>query len=415
MSTESEPLAAPLPSSRQVQIAEVDGDLELSYRQRSWPVVCFLILWLTGWTGGCIMLIRQLIADPSVRNILFAVPFFASWIFVFGVILWMLSGVERVRLNAEGLDYQLIAVVTLARRLVPSTELKRVCAGMGPRHAQNSSKSGEKLPCLRFETQGLPIEFACGISEKEQRWLVEWLNQYLDICWRHDPLERKRSPHKEAGLKAGKRILQAVATPEEPPSDSRIDMRPDRDAMEFVWRGRWNPAAIAGMTFINLFWNGILAVFIYAQIEDFNWFLFFLLIPHEIVGMCLIAMWLATLTAPLWRLTWTFDERGAASRLSLSDEDAVVFNLGWSKRFDVQPPVRIELRRPEGEKPSGSLWELLSHPDGDYSLVFIGIEEKEFLRIDRLTEGDACWIADVLLHAFPSWSGAAKAAMGSVE
>ena len=402
MSIEQEVLRAAEPPSRQVRIAGVDGDLELSYRQRAGCGACFLLLWLTGWTAGCIMLVGQALSDPSFFHILAAIPFLASWFFAFGVFVWMLFGAERVRLSPQGLEYRVTALVTLSRRLVPRAELKNVRAGMAVRQV-GDSKRGEQ-PCLKFETLGQPIEFACGISAEEQRWLVEWLNEYLDALGPHDPPEKLHAGHRYGITTNRPGTLQSAATPVGPSSDTRIECRHYLDTIAFTWRGRRNLAAIAFLTFFNLFWNGIVGLFICKQIDKLDWFLFFFMMPHEIIGLCFLTLWLAALTAPAWRLTWTFGEREVTRRLSFSDANGAVFDLGWSKRFAIHSPVRIELRRRERKKQSESFWMLLSHPDGEYTLSFLDQADKEVLAIKNLTEGDARWIADVLLRAFPSWS-----------
>src|SRR5215472_16383167 len=106
MSIEQEVLRAAEPPSRQVRLEEVNGELELSYRPRRWGEAGCLSLWLTGWSAGCIMLLRQLLLHPSFFNILVAIPFLASWAFVFGLLIWMFFGAERVRLGFEGLEYR---------------------------------------------------------------------------------------------------------------------------------------------------------------------------------------------------------------------------------------------------------------------------------------------------------------------
>lgn len=181
-------------------------------------------------------------------------------------------------------------------------------------------------------------------------------------------------------------------------------MRLQTDAVAFIWTGEWSLATVAVLTLVQLFWNGIVGVFIYQLIQDFQWFLFFFLIPFEAMGLFLAALWLAALTAPAWRLTWAFGEREATRRWNVSDADAIVFSFGWSKRFDIRPPIRIELRRREGKEQWGSLGGVLFQPDGEYDLAFLGREDKPLLTIERLNEGDARWIADTLLHAFSSWS-----------
>jgi hypothetical protein len=402
MSTELRIQKAAPPQYREVRIKEVGGDLELSYRSPSGCGACFLLVWLTGWTAGCFMIVGQALSDPRFFTFLAAAPFLASWFFVVGVLIWMLFGVERARLGHEGLEHRLTALVTLSRRQVPRAELKKVRPGMAVRQ-MGDSKRGEE-PCLTFETLGQPIDFACGISEEEQRWLVEWLNDYLDALGPHGPPQRPSAGHGDGITTERRGILRPAATPVEPPSGSRIECRHHLDTIEFVWRGRRSLAAITVMTLANLFWNGIVGLFIFKQIQDFNWFLLFFMIPHEVIGLCLGAAWFVALTAPVWRLTWTFGERQITRRLQASDADAIVFDIGWSKRFDVQPPVRIELRTREKKKGSVSWWSLLSHPEGEYTLSFLDEENNELLAIKGVTEGDARWIADMLLRAFPSWS-----------
>jgi hypothetical protein len=395
MSTESETEKAVQPAARRVRIEEVDGDLELSYRQGGIPGGCFLLVWLSGWTVGCVMLIRQIFIDPTFFNVLVAVPFLTSWLFVFAVLVWMFFGVERVRLGFERLEYRTVALVTLSRRTIPRAELKGVSAGLTTYRVKDRN-----LPYVKFDTLGEPLGFARGISEEELHWLVQRLNEYLDTL---GPDGSSNAPRCVVKTSRGE-SLRTAPIPLEPPSDSRIEVHYHENSLAFVWQGKWSLPAIAVTTFINLFWNGIVGIFICKQVQDFEWPSFFILIPHEIIGLCMLAIWLATLTAPLWRLTWTFGEREITRRLRVSDTNAVVFDLGWTKRAALQPPIRIELRRREGEKPSGSLWVLFSHPDGEYSLCFLDQADKELLVLKDLTEGDARWIGDVLLRAFPSWS-----------
>ncbi len=403
MSTESQTLAVPQPQARKVRIEEVDGDLELSCRQMPWGVAVFLVLWMTIWTVGCVALLNQALTKPCVENILPTIPFLAGWILMFAVLLSALFGVVRVRLGPDGLEYQAICLIPLYRQWVPRAELKGVSAELTTYLVKDRS-----LPCVKIETLGQPLQFAQGISEEEQRWLVEQLNEYLNISCPYGSPQWYDARCREGNTTDRPVVARPAPTPVEPPSDTRIEGRQHLDKIEFVWRGHWNPGAIALMTFITLFWNGLLSIFICKQFQDFDWFSFFFLIPHEIIGLCFFGFWLMTLTAPFWCLTWTFGEREATRRLNLADANAVVFDLGWNKRFDVQPHVRIELRRREREKQSGSLWPLLSHPDGEYAFALLGDENKELLRIDRLTEGDARWIADTLLRAFPSWRQAEK-------
>ena len=53
----------------------------LSCRNPQWARGCFMVLWLTGWTVGCVFLVGLVIREPQLFHFLFAVPFWASWFF----------------------------------------------------------------------------------------------------------------------------------------------------------------------------------------------------------------------------------------------------------------------------------------------------------------------------------------------
>lgn len=396
-------------SSRVVRIQEVDDGLELSYHWRLWGTPSFLLLWLMGWTAGTGFLLWNVFTNPSVLHALYAVPFVAAWLLVFVLLAWMLFGREGVRIDSEGLEYQTTLLLPLSRRTVPLTELKNVSADLA-----DWKENDMDLRCLRFETMGQPLRFAAGIGEQEQHWLVERLNEYLDLLRPHGTANGQKVAPIVAEESCQEEILRRASMPIEPPSDSRIDVSRQAETVEFLWQGEWSLGTIAGISFIILFWNGAVSVFLWQCYEDPNvlWFSFFVVL-HAAFGLFLFAVWFVALTAPLWRLTWTFGEHQITRRLSVSDANAVVFDFGWSKRFAIQPFVRLALRRQKKQSRNrqlGSLLPLLSHPDGEHSLSFLAEEGKELLTLKHLTEGDARWIADVLLRTFPSWGRGREAA-----
>jgi hypothetical protein len=265
---------------------------------------------------------------------------------------------------------------------------------------------------------------------------MKWFNEYLAAL---EPFGSSRTSRARQ-LDFPKILRGDALQPEpevvEPSSDSRIEMYPHPDAIEFVWRGRWSLTTLAWTTLVHLFWNGLVAVAIYQLVIRYASLPAFLFVcPFAGVGLICGIAWLLAITAPAWQLTWTFGERKITRHLSVSDEDAIVFEAGWAKRFDIQPPVRIELQRTlkqtnefevgwgrqsdvqtsDGnldpielqraakEARTRSWWLFLSHPDGDHTLRFRDQADKELLAIHGLTEGDARWLADTLLRAFPSW------------
>ena len=60
------------------------------------------MLWLVGWTVGCVFLTRMVIRQPNLFNILFAAPFWASWLFVFFFMIKTFFQQDELLLDREG-------------------------------------------------------------------------------------------------------------------------------------------------------------------------------------------------------------------------------------------------------------------------------------------------------------------------
>jgi hypothetical protein len=387
------------PQHRRVRLEEVDGDLELSLRNPEWPVGCFLVLWLTAWSAGCGMLVWLVLTQPTLLHVLFAVPFLVSWVFVFLQLLHLFFGVERLRLGLGGLDYRSRALVTLRRRHVPLAEIKNVRRGLT--NSRSRSENPSQNWCIVVETLGEPLEFGRGTSEKEQHWLVSVLNRYLDVL-RAGRLpagrgERDGAAGAEKGgeTSAGAVVLRPSLVPLQPPSDSRARLRRDSDAVEFSWRGRWSLPAIAGATFVSLFWNGIVSVFVYQLFQQFQWFLCLFLVPFEAAGLLMVALWFGAVTAPAWRRAWAFCG-SEITRLSSG------FGIGWARRYEVDTLDRIELQR-RSARDDQELSAGVLRPGARYSLSLVRPDGTELLEVSALTEGEARWMADVLFRDFPGW------------
>ena len=86
---------------------------------------CFLLLWLTGWTVGCLFLAAEAIREPKVFTFLFAVPFWASWVFVFALILKSFFQREALSLDHDGARYVKRVLIPLSVRHVPLDEVRR--------------------------------------------------------------------------------------------------------------------------------------------------------------------------------------------------------------------------------------------------------------------------------------------------
>src|SRR5438477_8869892 len=79
------------PACLTVDFNEEADTLVVRKRSGGGPWV-FLSLWLIGWTVGCVVLLANFLADPTIWLFAFALPFWASWLFVAGGLVWMIFG-----------------------------------------------------------------------------------------------------------------------------------------------------------------------------------------------------------------------------------------------------------------------------------------------------------------------------------
>ena len=103
MDVPQEPDSTPPRPAKCNAVVEQSGEyLDVSYSHRRAGGGCFLLIWLTIWTIGCVVLTGMAIQDPSFQNIAFATPFLASWLFVFCFLVYTLTGKEHLRMTPHG-------------------------------------------------------------------------------------------------------------------------------------------------------------------------------------------------------------------------------------------------------------------------------------------------------------------------
>jgi hypothetical protein len=361
-----------------VRVEQVGDDLVLRRGVRSIAGGGFLLLWLSGWTVGCVLLAGLVLKEPTLEHILFAIPFWASWVFVACVLARMLFGCESLRVGPDGLVYRSRAIVTLVERHVPLREIK----GIAHYSKVVDSESGRTEQGLRIETLGRPVRFAQGVASAEQSRLAETLQQQLQGL---RPDWAKAVTKETAEVE----VLRPERTLPGPPSDTRIRLRDDWDVKEFVRRGTFSFTALGGVTFINLFWNGVVSVFVMQLVKKFEWSLFFFLIPFEVIGFCMFLAWVAVLLAPFSCERWGISPLEITSRYSM-----------LTKRIESQDIGRIELRKSSNcnkLRPSHSGQD--EESETPYSLGLIDREGRDFLVIGKLTEGEARWMGGELCNS----------------
>ena len=144
--------------------------------------------------------------------------------------------------------------------------------------------------------------------------------------------------------------------------------------------------------------SSIVSVFVLELRRDFQWFLFFFLIPFEVIGLAMFGAWFLALAAPGCRERWRFGWDEVRHRRSL-------FGIGWTRRYRAEPLSRIELEKRSASSGAGANPGRIGLTDsgGDYFLSFVSRDERIAFQIKGLTEGEARWIADKVLRAHPEW------------
>jgi hypothetical protein len=383
MPDEANVLLAPRPTRCRARVDDAGRELTIHAGRSSFGkvrIAAFISLWLIGWSACCSFLLKTVMAAPTLFNVLFAVPFFASWFAVCGSLIGLMFGRQWLRIGPEGLEYRFSAIVPLRHRHIPLTEVKQAAVGQG----------------LYIATVGEPIYFGRYLGDDEQRWLVDLVNQRLDLLRPRPSIVDNTASNPKTNDLAPPRsapeveVLVRARRPTEPPSDSQYQVMQDFERLCFVHAGRWDLGLIGMTTFINLFWNSILGLFLARLVREFQWDLFFFLIPFEVIGLLVFGFWLFALAAPACRERWTFDRRQVARRAS-------VLGLGRTRRYPVGPFDRIALERRLCDRQP---WD---EAESDYGLSFISLDQRIVIQIEKLTEGEARWLADQLLRTYPDW------------
>jgi hypothetical protein len=301
----------------------------------------------------------------------------STWVAVFALVLYLFFAVETLWIGPDGIRYLASAIVPLWRRSIPLDELKGVMSfTMKP---INSNEPAAGVHTVRLVTVGRPLDVCQNVKTGEQLWLVDLLERHLK------PLAPNLAfPYVESEGRQVKRVQTDPKIPP-PPSDSRVSMSTDWDGLLFRRRGQFNPWMLAGATFVNLFWNGMVGIFIFQLFKSprAHEALELILIPFVATGLGLIFGWLWILTASYQVKSWTAGPDGVTSRFS-------VFGLGRSRRIETSDIGRLELRK--NEDTAARRFAAMAGCDRKitpYSLTFVDRGGRDALTIGSLTEGEA--------------------------
>ncbi|REJ75765.1 MAG: hypothetical protein DWQ29_16605 [Planctomycetota bacterium] len=399
-SSDSNPVPA-RPQRLTVELFEQPDSIALRNNRAGGPWV-FLLLWLIGWTVGCVFLVVQVITEPELGMIAFAVPFWASWLFVAGLLVWMIFGQETLVLKPDEALFLRTAWVKLSSRRIPRDEIQgfRECRSQ---HTEND----EHLWGIEMVTLGKPVRFAFRLPDRERAWLVHALNGFLESTGPDiDPGLRLSASGAHRSLlsstSAGNEVIDLDDTLPGPPSETAWQLTEEVDGFTFSEQGRLHPGALGTLLFINAFWNGIVLVFVLALFgfmpmdegpEGWEWWgMFVFLIPFEAIGLAMFAGLIAVMLEPFRHTKWCFEQ------------DRIVQRTFWplythTKSWNVAELDRLELRRSKSDSNS-SLGD-----KSPFGLAFVAQANTDLCEIPNLTEGEARWLAGVVLELRPDWFG----------
>lgn len=383
------------PARLRVRFEETTTGLLLRYQQRQWGTGLFMLFWLCGWTVGCVFLAVQLWNKPEPMLFVFAVPFWTSWVFAAGLLLTMFLQVEVLDLDENGLRYVKRVILPFQRRTIPLDEaIKFVASQTQPKNSEDSVTA-----YIELVTLGHPLLMFANLPDNERHWVTWRLNQYLRSL---NPAEG----HDE-------RQTSTDRTGTEPPSDCRWTCDDSYEGSTFVRRGRFSLAGLLGALFINLFWNGIVSVFVMALFgfgpegpQQFGlgwWGMFLFLIPFEAIGLVMVTALFLVVLEPVHWTTWKFDRDEVALRDSW-------LGIGRTRRYDASSVAHVRLEISDAATAALNPLAIKNfHPttqttaSRDCLIRLVDRNNTEIVSLTGLTEGEARWMMSNIERDNPAW------------
>lgn len=330
-----------------------------------WPS---LVVFLAGWTLFCLWLVVAVIDDPSPGLLAFAMLFCAAWLLLASVLVWALFGKETVVFRRDEAYFSRRVLVRLWSRVVPREQI------LGFR--EFSYKEKDEYLWIEMVTVGKPVRFAFGLPDRERTWLIHQLNRFLGTSV---PCEGVRASQPEPTLARSGRseegscshrtrlateVLTLSGTLAEPPTDCDWRLTEDAESIAFWQKGRWSIRTIVVLLFMKTF-LGVLATFaalVLAVLERFR------------------------------RTTWRFEP------------NRIVKETCWPARrqtrtWEVVALDRLELRRRDANhSPHKRLSPMVDLTDQTlFELAVVSSNNTDVCVIGNLTEGEARWMARILL------------------
>ena len=388
----------PRPAKTSGEVVEAGGVLFVSYRPRSGSgkvLAGFLSFFLLLWSIGCVALAGLVIARQELFVILFALPFWAAWVFVAAMLVNVLFGIERLAVSADGIGYENRVLRTLTRRFIPRAEILAIEASV----SSVDSDSGAKSHALGITSAGHKLLFGTGLSVEECRWLAWKIRAWMTFAPAENGLVESAVAPPDAGVSFQER-----------PSDCGWTLEDDGDGLCFRNAGRLKWGSVFVLLFVNVFWNGIVGVFVsvlfgLGPADQPNnaprggqwWCLLVFLIPFELIGLGMVVALFAMIADVFRRTACTF-RPGEMERVNRW------LGIRLARRHEFDADCRLVAREAILPHPASDKADCEKPPeDNRFLLAVLDREGVVVCSIGGLTLGEARWMRAEIAARRPGW------------
>lgn len=391
----------PKPHRTSVRLVDEGQRLTLSRRTGNLATGGFLLLWLTGWTAGCVFLVAHVIAEPSLFLVLFATPFVVAWFGVAAILVWKLFGCETLTIDGNGLTLTRRALFFGYTRSVVVDEQMRIASCL----ERAGGEDGRSREGIEIQTGDKPLQFGYGLRDDERVWVADLIRRRLGFTM--PPRAAARTPasgtRDESVARAHGNEQWRRSQPQ--PTGCTVKLHDEPDGVIFTRAQRHDFTLVGclGAIFTCLFWNGIVSVFVYALISgkakgDMGtggaWFMAVFLIPFVVIGFMIFLAALSSVATLVATREWRIGQELV--------QKYRVLGVGPTRRRQWQNVKQVLLQAASGEEKQLRFRRRVADEEG-FELVLVADGGEELLRFRGLTENEARWILGEIHARHAHW------------
>ena len=328
-------------------------------------LAAFLMFWLAGWSFVCVSILQELSNKFTWFTLLFSIPFFVGWFAGATALMSILFGRQQINIAKDRLEVVHRVIIPISRQEVLFKEI----FGLKVDTVENFSS-------LKVESSGQDLILCQNTNLKRLAALQDFLYEQLPSI--DNPGD---FPSSEKNSVAKKRPFS--------PAKSSWYFE-DNFSLETVLanKGSFALGTFLGVLATNLFWNGIIGVFIVKLVVDWtgptgvDWSETFFITPFVLIGLAMMALLAAIVLEPFRKTTYVFSDREI-------EWNFTYFGIGRTKTWPIAGAVAIGI----SDNSKGAPEELA---DGtDYKLGFSN-QGTEKMAITSLSLAEAEWIGTQL-------------------